>query len=1638
MAEASTNSVPSWMVAADNHNLGSSGASWLDPESWERSLGNSGKFLTASLLAGYNGFANTARAVGKWAGLDTEQESTQALVSSFDSDLGIYYRNNADSVEMAGFLIGSILPGLAGTKVLNMGQKALQASSFGMVGGNIGKAVGLLTPSVERHLIASAATINASQATAKLMNASTVRALGAGVWQGVLEGFAAEGFVQATMAKNPILDQQDAGDIAWNMMLGGAVSGVVGGAFTAASTFGKLKQAVGAERKAREYVTNRPVVSALQGPDQTIIEMAWDMEATAMPWANKYVDEAGKVHHNPSYAVDTSLYKTKLTKNGESIRTAIHGMTDRDVLLGNMVANASTPAVDLTTGLLKPGYAQRYFDDFMGAREIGRALQETPSEKVARAALAAGDNTATMPTSRWIRLHGEGAGTMFDELPPVLSAADYAASPAELLQQVERRGFSLSKDTGLWSVLNLKGAKAHIEAEHRYLWARHSLAKNTQFIREGTKVSEWDFPVLQTLLRDDKEAWRKIKIVRGEGPSLEAWTPGSKQELLNLLKENKMEAAKRLMKDIGPRIKGKNKGVPKVAGYDDIISSITDTTKGRLSGQIGNDMDDFFAGDTATRKYLEDLRGKGLLTADRQSKGTPAGFAVSDEYVDPLLLPKHAKVVYSTARESVIETTPAVADALTYFAAKSKMYEEEAVRRVASIIGPAADNFPTKIPPQAFTAKDHASAGAGLGSFANGNYGSLGSFMQWIGSQFNSVKTAARKQITEELTAPLTRLGQNLDAAIEFEKLNRLVASSKTHMVLWKEGDDAFLLPRHIAQSIQKSNGEVTLDDFIGDAVEIANKETAEAVEAHIAMSGQRTNNWTILHAGTGKTNQKFTDVFRPIRPDLSRYKHFAFVYDDNVAGTGHVSMIHAASEEELVKLVDRVPPNLRVAYKSDTENFFKARSSYEFERTLHESYLDSELSRSGAFSNFFPKTDPQKIVDDILGQHLREQDTLLRETVRYRYEKEFNLLEDLGRNYSRADTSQFASVAKRVEAEVDNPYFNHIKTALDINKAQEYPLIHGFNKLLDDKVSKAVTAINRVFDGTTSPEHLSKVNELLDRYGMQTAIYDSGMQALANHTAPKGVLSKFVRDANSVLARFVLGLDPFNAVNNAIGSNILRMTELKSVVRAIEQGRPDLVGELANLTRIAVPGMDGQTMTAPTKMVQKAIANFWADGKNGPLMQKYRDMGLVKDLGEQLKLLVDDFTLEGAETAVDLSKRTQTAFKRAKELAAKAGTGGEKWTGNKLAEEFNRFISANVMDQITEVAKKAGVMDDATAKAYINTFVNRVEGNLLASQRPMIFQGPIGQAIGLFQSYQFNLMQQMFRYVAEGTKKDLAMLAGLQGTFYGLNSMPAFQFVNVHVLGKLSGNQEHRDAYDAVYGIAGKTAGDFILYGLPSNILHAGIYSRGDINPRQITVLPASLAEIPLVQSWGRFLGAMGTTLSQVAGGGEMLPAILRGLEHNGISRPLAGFAQVARGFDDGNVFSTQKDGSLLWSHDLASFSSVVRLAGARPLDEAVTNDAMFRVKTYAAVRKERMKSLGETIKLSLYNNGQIPDEQMQEFAQSFVERGGKQQQFNAWMMNLYKDTNTPQSEALRNSLTKPFTYKMQLLMGGEDEGAQ
>ena len=1593
---------PGYLQAADNHNLGNMGTSWLEPETYINKLGNAGKFIAASVLSGANSFYQTGVAVANWVGADTTADSTENFISSVDSDLGQYYRANKEAVDLTGFALGAIIPGLGGVKVLNAGQKALQtAKNTGFLGGNLGKATGLLAPNVEKYVALAAGDINASLNATKLLNANTVRAIGAGFWQNTLEAAAFETVVQATMFKSPILDQQDVGDIITNIAVGGVVGGVIGAAFTTPGIFGRLKKAVGEEKIARLPFVERQQFAEATSPSERIAMLAYDAENSAVPVALRNAD--GSLVNN-NFAVNKTLYDDKLRKNFNDIRTEIHKLIPGgDDELGNLVANASTPFYDAERQIYKAGYAQGYFESFSGAIEVGRAGVLTKAEIAAAKAVKEGKQPQDIAT-RYVKILGDGVGEVSDSAPVILSIADTVGSQEAVFKRVKEFGFNL-KTGGLWNAAELTGAKAHTQAEARQIWATHMLKE----IPDGTLIHEFDLPLLERAYLDNK--FGAIKISRGEGPTLEVFTPGSQQELYNLIKESKIEVANKLLQRMS--LDG---SLPIEQGTA-AAAKIANTKLSFLEGTpSASEFSDLFAHQSAATKHIEDLKAKNLTTAGK-------------EVVDPQFLPKHTKIVYAVDK-NVKDVSGVVSDAMVYYQAQQKIYQQTAKTAVAKVLGDGAENLPD-ITTRMTAAMDHTSAGPGFVSFANSNYGTWGSTMQWIGSQVRGFKEAARKSVSESMESSLVRLGGNADAALEFESINQKISRSGKLWVQHEEDGVKYLVTRDSKAALEGTEtiAPVSVRELDSAAyIQMQNAETAEAVAAHIAASGKRTEHFRDIRAAQGKEDLKDGTVFRPIRPDLKRYPHFAFVKDDAVTGSGHITMIHAASEKELNGLLDKVPAKYTKLLKTDVEEFKRARQEYEFSRTLHENYLDSELATKGVFSNFFPKSDPAKIVDDVLQQHLRESDVLVTETVRLRYEPQFNLLEDMGRQYGKAAASKFASRADLIEKTTDNPYFNHIKTALDISTLSENNLVYSFNKILDEGVSKLHARLFDTLGKVKSPEELDQLNAVLDKYGMKPAYYDSALHALANHTAPRGVLTDFVRKANSLLSLFTLGLDPLNSVNNAVGANILRMSELRHLTDAIKSGNAEVAGELGKLAKIRLPGT-GDEILAPTKLVAQAIKNFWND--NGELLARYKADGIIKDRVEQLKMLVDDFTLKGTETVADLNKRLSAGLERAKNLADK----GEVLSGNKLAEEFNRFVSANVMDQITAIGVKAGLLDAPTAKAYVNTFVNRVEGTIVTSQRPLVFQGPVGQAIGLFQSYQFNLMQQLFRYVAEGSRKDLAMMAGLQSTLYGIQSLPAFQFINTHIIGQLSGNQEHRDMYDATYGVAGRTAGDFVLYGIPSNILNTNIYSRGDINPRQITILPTSLQEIPLVQGWGKFLTNLKETVGKVAGGGAVWESILQGMEHNGVSRPLAGFAQTLRGLKDGQVTSTQNNGNILYQNDLMSWASIVRLAGGRPLDEAITNDALFRVKTYDAARRKDMASLAETVKTSLIQGGEAGEEAVNKFAEKFAALGGKQAGFNKWMIGLYKDANVSQAEQLRSSLSNPFAYKMQTLMGGQEE---
>ena len=204
--------IASYLKAADTHNIGNTmGGSWFEPESWGTKFSNAGKYIAVSMLSGADSFYNTGAAVAHWVGIGEGVHDTGEWISSLDNDLGQYYSENRQSADLAGFVIGSIIPGMQGIKILNAGQKALKGvEASGFIGRNLSRTTGLLAPETEMLIKFSGKEIAASSGAVSKFNIATVKALGAGVQQNFLEAAAFEVMVQATMAKSPLLEDQTA------------------------------------------------------------------------------------------------------------------------------------------------------------------------------------------------------------------------------------------------------------------------------------------------------------------------------------------------------------------------------------------------------------------------------------------------------------------------------------------------------------------------------------------------------------------------------------------------------------------------------------------------------------------------------------------------------------------------------------------------------------------------------------------------------------------------------------------------------------------------------------------------------------------------------------------------------------------------------------------------------------------------------------------------------------------------------------------------------------------------------------------------------------------------------------------------------------------------------------------------------------------------------------------------------------------------------------------------------------------------------------------------------------------------------------------------------------------------------------
>jgi len=322
----------------------------------------------------------------------------------------------------------------------------------------------------------------------------------------------------------------------------------------------------------------------------------------------------------------------------------------------------------------------------------------------------------------------------------------------------------------------------------------------------------------------------------------------------------------------------------------------------------------------------------------------------------------------------------------------------------------------------------------------------------------------------------------------------------------------------------------------------------------------------------------------------------------------------------------------------------------------------------------------------------------------------------------------------------------------------------------------------------------------------------------------------------------------------------------------------------------------------------------------------------------------------------------------------------------SKPADWSEGFVRKQTFFTGVAMAKKAYPgLSDAGVMTFARNFMDEAVGNYAAAQRPAMFQGTVGMAMGLFQTYMLTMGQLLYRGVEQKNWKMLSSMLLTQQGIFGTASLPGFHPVSDAIGTHFSDN--HYDLQTGTFRAIGDPMASLVLYGLPSQLV--GVNTRGDIQPRVPNPLNAmdSIATINMAKQ----AYDAGDRLAHAAfsADGNTGKAMLEALSLQSLSRPIARTAELLSGHSitsKGNIVDRDtvfKDGSI------DTLGILSRVMATRPIAEIKAREAQHLNTMYGAYDRDKTQEL--TVKLKSYVvNKELTDGKLEELGNEYLRRGG------------------------------------------------
>lgn len=327
--------------------------------------------------------------------------------------------------------------------------------------------------------------------------------------------------------------------------------------------------------------------------------------------------------------------------------------------------------------------------------------------------------------------------------------------------------------------------------------------------------------------------------------------------------------------------------------------------------------------------------------------------------------------------------------------------------------------------------------------------------------------------------------------------------------------------------------------------------------------------------------------------------------------------------------------------------------------------------------------------------------------------------------------------------------------------------------------------------------------------------------------------------------------------------------------------------------------------------------------------------------------------------------------------------------------------------------------LDDVGITIFARDFMDRVIGNYHAAQRPTMFGGTLGVAMGLFQTYMVTMAQSIYRHLELKDYKALMAMMTTQAGIFGTGSLPGF-----HQISSLIGEHFSDNNVDLVSGTfraVPDPMANMLLYGVPSSMGPA-FYSRGELAPR----IPGGPGEFPAVNMAMQAIQGVSKVASAIgAQDGDAGRAMMEALSMQSISRPLARISEIADGYSvtrEGNTIAVPEE---VWT----PVGIMSRLLSMRPLQEAKLRDAIHMKNVYGSIDYEERQAATAQLKTAL-RNGTLTDEKLADIAEKYL-RTGTPQGWRSAVNTAIAQTNTSGRETFLNKLQadNPLMYMIDAL---------